>query len=80
MNAIHLTPVTLIAAALATVAMIGLPRAAAAPQAEVVTLPAVQVVGKRPEIVTLPTVHVVARRVAPAPTVVAQKAARANAL
>lgn len=79
MNAIHLTPVTLIAAALATAAMVGLPRAAAAPKPEVVTLAAVQVVGKRPEIVTLPTVHVVARR-AVAPTLVAQKAARANAL
>lgn len=77
--AARLTTATLFAAAAAAGVMALAPRAAA-PQSEIVVLPAVQVVGQRPEVVRLPTVTVTAKRDATQATLVAQKASRAGVL
>jgi len=80
----HLTPATLIAAALAAVALVQAPAAQAAGPAarEIVQLPTVHVIAPRsvlakPAVVVMPTVHIVAKR---QPTLLAQKAARPGAL
>lgn len=77
--AARLTSATLIVAAVAA-GVLALAPHAAAPQMEVVTLPAVQVTGQRLQVVQLPTVTVTAKRLAPQATLVAQKAVRADAL
>lgn len=72
------TAVLIVAAAAAAVLTATAPNAAPKGDAEVVVLPTVEVVHKR-EVVQLPTVHIVVKRQA-APTLVAQKAAKADAL
>jgi hypothetical protein len=85
MNASRLTPATLIAAVLAAVVLVQAPAAQAAPEPQVVRLPTVHVVAHRSQlqatkVVQLPRVEVVVKRSAPMPTMLAQKAARADAL
>jgi hypothetical protein len=77
--AARLTIATLLVAA-AAAGVLALAPHAAAPQMEVVVLPAVEVTGHRLQFVQLPTVTVIAKREAPQTTLVAQKAARADAL
>jgi len=84
MNASRLTPATLIAAVFAAVVLVQAPAAQAA-EPQVVRLPTVYVVAHRSQpqamkVVQLPRVEVVGKRAVTKPTVVAQKAARADAL
>jgi hypothetical protein len=77
--AARLTIATLLVAA-AAAGVLALAPHPAAPQMEVVVLPTVEVTGQRMRVVQLPTVTVTAKRQAPQDTLVAQKAARADAL
>ena len=73
----RLTPLTMIAAALAAVFIAQLAHAAPSASAvRVIQLPTVVVTAKRIPVVQLPQVVITARRIAPAPTELAQRAAR----